>query len=340
MKDQDTQYLEINKLEANPRLNRLLPRELACRYNALPVAGDGHNITVAMANPNDRIAREGVIGFLGASACVVRADIQVIEGLLDAFWKKESTSSLELLYWTHSQVFSDQVGAYASMLANMLGAHINQFETSKTSDEAVAEFLSELEQINANLVILGEVEQSILERLIERHPDDKQARQLPTSILVFRQPCWPIKNILLVLRSDAINETAVDWCICLACSSGARVTILPLILPVEVTNDQNPLMCSCADTYLSVDSPQGVKLRSVAQRLVNSEISGTMRLRQESPTWQIRFELLENDYDLVIIDYEPPERLWHWILAEIVNPLFCWTDKPVLITKPFTRQVI
>jgi nucleotide-binding universal stress UspA family protein len=331
MKNQDT-YLEINRLETNPKLAGLLPRELAFHYHALPVAEDGERITVAMAEPNDKAAREAIMGVLGSSACVVRADAQIIDGILAEFWKKASNPSLELLYCVPTRAFADQVEAYASNLADLLGAHISQFETSKTGHEAYRALTAEIEHIKADIVVLGEFEQSFLKELIEGPPENKLADQLPTLLLVVRQPRWPLKNILLIIRNDGIDETALDWAVWLARPSGAAVTILPLTIPVPTKYDQDPRLSFSIDTLLTSDSKLGKKLRSVAQRLVNSEIKGTLRLRQESPTWQIRFELLENDYDLVVIDCEPSNRLWHWILDELVNPLLSWTDRPVLFT--------
>ena len=334
MRNREKQYLEFNKLETIPRLARLLPPDLASRYHALPVAEDGARVTVAMADPDDKEAREAILAVLGPSVCVVRADAQVIDRLIAEFWEKASNRALELLLWVPTKSIATEVESYADHLAALLGAHLNQFETSCTGNEAYRALTSEIEHIKADIVVLGEFEQSILERLIEGPPQNKLADQLPTSLLVVRQPRWPIKNILLILRNETIDETAVDWTVCLARPSGADVTILPLTIPVPAMYDQRPRMRCSIDTILTSDTKLGKKLRLVAQRLVNSEINGTLRLRQEPPTWQIRFELLENDYDLVVIDCEPPDKLWHWILGELVNPLLSWTDRPVLVTKP------
>ena len=338
MINRETQYLDFNRLEAISRLAGLLPPDLACRYHALPVAEDGERITVAMADPGDKDAREAIMAVLGPSACFVRADAQVIDSLLAKFWEKASSPTSELLLWASTRAFADEIEAYAEDLATLLGAHLSRFETPKTGNEAYRVLASEVKRTKADIVILGSNEQTTLNRLLEVRPEYTLADRLSTSLLVVRQPCWPIINVLLVLRNEGKEETAVDWTVRFAQPSCADVTVLPLTIPAPAMCDQDPRLSYSIDTLLTSDSKLGKKLRFVAQRLVDSEINGTLRLREEPPIWQIRFELLEKDYDLIVIDCKPRNRLCRWMLGELVNPLLSRTDIPVLITKTGRSQ--
>ncbi len=338
MKNRETQYLDFNRLEAISKLAGLLPPDLACRYHALPVAEDGERITVAMADPGDKDAREAIMAVLGPSACFVRADAQVIDSLLAKFWEKASNPTSELLLWASTSAFADEIDAYAEDLATLLGAHLSRFETPKTGNEAYRVLASEVKRTKADIVILGSNEQTTLNRLLEVRPEYTLADRLSTSLLVVRQPCWPIINVLLVLRNEGKEETAVDWTVRFAQPSCADVTVLPLTIPAPAMCDQDPRLSYSIDTLLTSDSKLGKKLRFVAQRLVDSEINGTLRLREEPPIWQIRFELLEKDYDLIVIDCKPRNRLYRWVLGELVNPLLSRTDIPVLITKTGRSQ--
>ncbi|MBE9474041.1 MAG: hypothetical protein IMY85_04060, partial [Chloroflexi bacterium] len=231
MKNRETSYLDFNRLEAIPRLAALLPYDLACRYHALPVAEDGERITVAMADPDDKDAREAIMAVLGPSACVVRADAQVIDSLLAKFWEKASNPTSELLLWASTKAFADEIEVYAEELATLLGAHLSRFETLKTGNEAYRALTSEVKRTKADIVILGSNEQTTLNRLFEVRPEYTLVDRLPTSLLVVRQPCWPIKNVLLVLRNEEKDETAVDWTVRFAQPSCADVTVLPLTIP-------------------------------------------------------------------------------------------------------------
>ena len=87
-----TKYLEINALEADRRLADLLPFDIACRYHALPVAKDGEQITVAMADPYDKNAVDAVLAVMGPSTCIVRADAQFIDSALIELMEKDYRS--------------------------------------------------------------------------------------------------------------------------------------------------------------------------------------------------------------------------------------------------------
>lgn len=334
MKIQDTRYLEYNELETIPSIAGLLPRELASRYHALPIAADGTRITVAMANPDDIEARETINTIFGPTVCVVRAEADVIDKLLAEYYQEVSKSPPELLIWIPTKSIPKEVETYADQLANLMSAHLSRFESPNVDNQAYKALISETGHIHADVVILGELEVSVLERLIDGFPEYRLTDQLPSSLLVVRQPHWPLKHILLILRNGAMDESAVDWTVSLAHISGANVTILPLTLHLPDLDDLASPLRGSLDTILTSESTFGKKMRFAAQRLVNSEINGILRLRQEPPTWQIRFELLENEYDLIVINSEPHDELWHWILGELVNPLLSWTDRPVLITKP------
>lgn len=254
MKNRETSYLDFNRLEAIPRLTGLLPHDLACRYHALPVAEDGERITVAMADPDDKDAREAIMAVLGPSACVVRADAQVIDSLLAKFWEKASNPTSELLLWASTRAFADEIEVYAEDLATLLGAHLSRFETPKTGNEAYRALTSEVKRTKADIVILGSNEQTTLNRLLEVRPEYTLADRLPTSLLVVRQPCWPIINVLLVLRNEGKEETAVDWTVRFAQPSCADVTVLPLTIPAPAMCDQDPRLSYSIDTLLTSDS--------------------------------------------------------------------------------------
>lgn len=333
MKYQESQYLEFDNLEVIPRIAGLLPRELAIRYHALPVAEDGKQITVAMADPSDNEAREAIIAVLGPSTLIVRTNAQFIDKFLAEFWDQANNQPLELLLWLPRKSIITGIETYAEYVATLLGAHINHFETADIGDKAYKALVSEIENIKADIVVLGEWDQTIMERLIQVTPENNLSNQMPASLLVVRQPIHPIKNILLILRNDAVIHTSLNWTIGFARLSGAKVTVLPITIPLPAMYDHNSRMRCSIDSILSSNSKFGKNLRLVAQQLVDSEINGKLRIRQEAPTWQIHSELYEHKYDLVVIDSEPPNKLWQWIQVELVNALLNWSDKSVLIAK-------
>jgi hypothetical protein len=84
-----TQHLTLDNLAIIPRLVRRLPPALAFRFHALPLAEGNGYIMVAMADPDDAVARAAVAAALGTRLYVVRADPAAIDGLLSEVWPKE-----------------------------------------------------------------------------------------------------------------------------------------------------------------------------------------------------------------------------------------------------------
>jgi nucleotide-binding universal stress UspA family protein len=88
------------------------------------------------------------------------------------------------------------------------------------------------------------------------------------------------------------------------------------------------------DVLLSPNTPSGNYLRYVAQQLKHWQIDGNLHLRQGDPEWQIRDEVAEGNYDLVVIGAEPRGRFYRRLLGELVTPLLRWIDRPLLIARP------
>jgi hypothetical protein len=139
---------------------------------------------------------------------------------------------------------------------------------------------------------------------------------------------------LLILRNEASDESAIDWTVRIAQPSSAEVAILPLTFIPPAKNDQSPRNRSSIVTMLTTNCSLGKKLRLVAHRLVDSEITGTIVLRHEMPFRQISFEMIERNYDLVVIASELHNQRCSRVPEELIKRLLSCTERPVLITKP------
>lgn len=335
MKKQVHHYLELSRLEPDLQLARQLPPDLARRYHALPVAKDGERITVAMADPNDAIARDAVMTTFGKSTCIVQADLNTIDGLLEELWPDNLNHPLNFLAWAPPDSIGDEVRTYAQNLSTMLGARLNSFETPETGKGACRALIEETERARADMVIFRAPRQSMLSRLVDGGDDRALIDLLPVSSLLVFGIRWPIKNILFVLRNEDSDEVSLDWTLDLAKPCGALVTVLPMTIPVPaVYAHLQPEF----PTLLATDCRLGRKMRWVASRLVDRGIEGTLRLRNEPPNDQIRCEVLEGDYDLIVIAAEPQNRFRRQFYGDLVTPLAAWADRPLLIAKPRINQ--
>ncbi|MFN2215175.1 MAG: hypothetical protein ACK2UE_19050 [Anaerolineales bacterium] len=338
MKNRKTQYLELMDLETVPAIAGLLPSELACRYHALPLAEDGERITVALANPEDLEARQVIGGILGSAVCFVRADQDDIDRRLARFWEKEREKKGKYLLWISHDSAQTELFGYSDHFSSLFGASTNIFGTPEHGLNSCHVLYREVEKIEPDLVILSGLDFAHLNRMITCTATQELVKPLPGSMLIVRRARWPIKKILLGLRHDVENDIAVNWTVDIACASQAEVTILALTQPMPITLDDYFRTRCMIETALCIDTGIGRKLRRVAQHVVNAGVDGKIHFRQEPPAWQIRFELLENEYDLVILESGNPDKHWHSIIDEVIDPLFSWTELPVLITQPASGQ--
>ena len=268
---------------------------------------------------------------LGESTCIVKADANTINELLEELWPENPDHILNFLTWLPRDSTGAVRTTFAQNLSSLLGARISQFETTKTGREAFRDLLDEVKLSRSDLVIFCAQNQSIFNRLVGGWSENKMTEVLPVSSMLVHGFRWPIKKILLILRNDESDETALNWTLSLAKPCRAFVTVLPITVPVPVLYaDIQPDI----PTLMTTECPLGQRMRWISHRLADWEIEGTLRLRNEAPNEQIHCEAIEGDHDVIVIAAEPQNRLRRWILGDLIAPLLNWADRPLLIAKP------
>ncbi|MFN2152248.1 MAG: universal stress protein [Anaerolineales bacterium] len=325
--------LHVAKLCPNPRVANLLPSELVHRYHALPVAVDGERVTVAMAHPDDQDARQAIIATLGPTTCVIQADAQEIDRLIGALWPQNADPRLKILTWFPQGKGDEGIQAYAQSMAGLLAGELSSCEINLCRDGGILRQIAEaISQHQVDLLIFRSPDPPLLKRLLLEPAEQSFVEKLPTSLLIPYKPRWPIREILLVLHSLRSDQAALEWCIRLAGRNQAKVTILPLAAPAPGMFATLKARHNLSE-LLARDCPLGNQLRSAAQRLVDWQIEGKLRLRDEPVDQQVRCEVAEGNYDLVIFGAETHQAISRWVLGQLVNPLLSWADRPVLIAK-------
>jgi len=304
---------------------------VAFRYHVLPLAGDSDYITVAMAEPDDAIALAAVADALGTQPYVVHGDPEAIDELLAEIWPEESYHALRLLVYHQASPIADQVQAYAQCLADLLGGHLTDFQATAEGDATLDDLIKAAH--NYDLVILGEPDQTLIERLLAGAEDLKAAEKMPSSVLLAHQPRRPLHHILLIIRGQETDDVAVDWAVRLAQPSQANVTLLAVVSHTPATCDHVTRMQHGLAQWLATDTTLGRQMRRIAQHLVNWETRGTLRFRQGPAETQIQREVLEGDYDLIVIAADASTWWSRRLLGELVTPLLRWVDRPVLVAK-------
>ena len=327
-----TPYLFLDCIKTDPQLMRLLPPEVAHRYHALPVATDGSRITIAMAFPEDTAAATAVASAISAPVCLVQADPKEIDQRLAEIWPQNPAPRLRLLVWIPTAEIDPTLLLYAQAIADLLQADLKQVSLAWSGVKTLDALISEAAHFHPDMIILQIPIPPLMKRLTIDFAVNKLIDRHNTSILIVKNPRWPLQRILLAIRDGNLpNEAAVDWVIRLAHCSHAAVTVLPLLPPVPQM--YGSFIRYSLPSLLTSKDPLGEKMRRIARRLTTEEVDGAFKIRAGPPLEQLRNEVLDSNTDLVVLEAEPKNHMWRWLIGEVVNNLFVWFDRPLLITK-------
>lgn len=325
-----THSLILDELMPDPTVARRLSPAVAFRYHALPVAEDGGYITVAMADPNDSVAREAVEAALAARPWVVQGDAGSIDQLLSQLWPDPAENDGKVLVCAQPWPGGSELLAYAQYVGPLIHAEVSRWSRPSDVDALAAETALKC----YDLVILGAQDQSFVERLISGPAERKAADRISGSLLIARKPRWPIQRILLLLAQDEPSDAAVDWVVRLAQSADATVTILAVVPPVPAMYHGLSRMQQDLSTLLEANTELGRQMRHVARRLVDENVDAKLRLRQGRVDWEVQHEIIEADYELVVMTGDGRRRLGSRLSGGLVGSLLSKIDRPFLIATP------
>lgn len=221
--------------------------------------------------------------------------------------------------------------AYVRQLSTLLDAELAMppvhFELEETS-----RFVVSRAACAYDLIVLGDANPS---RLVEAGliPTflQQSVRADSPSLLVCRRPAWPVRHILLVIRGEITDLAAVEWSIRFATCAGSRITVLVTLPPAA----PRPVGAHCPlSEMLTTDTVPGQNLRKILRRLVETEVESVLKMKQGAVERQVRQELIDAHYDLVVVSAEPPGRLLGSHLGRLVESLLFWTIRPVFVARP------
>jgi hypothetical protein len=141
-----TPHLDLDCIQTDHQLMRLLPSEVAFQFHALPVATDGERITIAMASPEDLTASAAVASVIGTPISLVQADQEAIDQRLDEIWPEINTARLRLLVWTPILATETTRLPYVHALAEILNADLEQVDFPWKGTKSFSELSSAAER--------------------------------------------------------------------------------------------------------------------------------------------------------------------------------------------------
>lgn len=239
-----------------------------------------------------------------------------------------------LLLDTQVDSLAPEVQSYAAHLSHLLGASLDYTYSPGSTLNQPMTLANEI-TANYDLMIVTEPRQSRLSRFIFGPAINHTLEQTPTSLLIVRQPSCPLRQILLVIRSEEAHGQATAWAIRLAQASGAAITVLALIPQTSPMPSREARLQQDLAILFAHHTPLEQQMQHFSQQLQDAGLEASLRLRPGSPDRQIRAELSAQPYDLVITAAESKNWWLRRLLGESVEPVLRRANCPVLITKPY-----
>lgn len=185
---------------------------------------------------------------------------------------------------------------------------------------------------NTDLLIYEEPAQSRLKTWFCGPPACRMVSRWSTSIMVARQPRWPLRKVLLITRGLPQDYMATSWAAQLAPRAEAKVTVLAVQPSLSTANSQ-ALYGEGLSTWLRSDTALGQQLRCLVNALSPATGCPDLQFRGGSSGSQIREAVSETEPDLLVIASDPVEWWEQRIWGDLVAPLLRWADRPVLVAK-------
>jgi hypothetical protein len=303
--------LDLNSITIDPQLARQVPYALSRYYLALPLGRENGAVSVAMAYPENKKARQILGHLLQAKVVPLLASGQSIQQILERVHCPEQQVDHSILAWCGQPEWETAVTTAASALGHTFHTKV----TALTAPE------SDLRRT------LSQAAGGTYELSVCPLPDSKQLLsildQSVTPLFFVRGAHHPIRRILVVLRGFASDERALDWLTPLVSGQKAAVTLLPLanghILDLN--------------HYLHQDSSHRKHLERCLRRLEKEDAAVNLKFRQGDAVAQVVEETAGNDYDLLAIAAEADGSFVNQVITA-VDQHHAHNGRPIFVLKP------
>ncbi len=328
-----SQRLQLDGISLNVTLAKKLPPRLAFNYHVLPLAVEKNQVTVAMADPQNKFAVDAVRSALGANPYIVKSDQTWIDRLLFEVWPDYPNDDLHLILCTTRNNISNPFCDYANHIRTILkvpGSNIYTIVGAKGEFLSVIEGTCEL----VDLVMLEEIGSSRCIRSLVADKKYKSKQRMQPSVLVVREPRWPIEKILIILRCENRDHVATDWILKMALPSKAVVTMLVPLPPVPRMYQGLPEMSVDIPKILIGSSELGDHLRSIMARFEGHGVEVKLRILEGVTRYVIQQEVIEEEYDLIVVSAEHESWLKRRLMSSVADPVLDFARRPILVANP------
>jgi nucleotide-binding universal stress UspA family protein len=327
-----SQRLQLDGIPLNSSIAKKLPPRLAFGYHVVPLAIEKNRVTVAMADPENKFAVDAIKSALGVNTYIVKSDQTWIDRLLVEVWPEYQNNDLRILHCITSGNIPGSFSEYSKYIRKLFKIPASNIYTFVGDDAEIPIVVHDTSEV-IDLVILNEAEKSRHIHSMVTAKKLKPKQQMGPSILLARQPIWPIKKILLVLRNENRDHIAVDWILKMSLPKDAIVTILVPIPQVPRMYQGFPEMEIQIHSILRGNSALGELLRSIIARLESQGREVHLHILEGAVRNVIQQEVVEDDHDLIAIAAEPESWFIRRLMGSIIDLVLDYARRPIFIAK-------
>jgi hypothetical protein len=283
-------YLSLAEVELDIQLGRSLPRHLAYYHLALPVAEDENGVTVALAQPDNRTARQVIESALGHVIVPVQSQDDDIRSALDRIWEGVDSSHGGVWAWTDDASLRPALSAH---IERAISAAFPRLSVQTCDSHDPSAMVSDARSANAALVVAHSADPAVRSMLL---------RHAPTAIWLTRDLTSVPARIVCVLRGNIPDRQLLDWLPPLAAVRPAQTIALAAAEPAA-TASGSPLFSRFA-ALLSPDDPRGAHLADLRRAFTDLGVTGRLRVHEGTLGEVILAETAASSYDLLVMAAE------------------------------------
>jgi nucleotide-binding universal stress UspA family protein len=183
-----------------------------------------------------------------------------------------------------------------------------------------------------DLLVYWERKRAWWQRLLGWSSAPGVVAQSQASVLVLREPRWPLRRFLLIMRAHETDDFALNWVGRLARKHWSELFVLPIVPPVPVMQRHFSIPLQ-AEMLLAPGALSGAEIRRMDGLCARWGIPGTVLLHDGEPQRRIQWAAEASDCDLIVIGAEPFPWIQRRLFGELERPLLRRTDRPVLVAR-------
>jgi nucleotide-binding universal stress UspA family protein len=210
-----------------------------------------------------------------------------------------------------------------------------EFRSIGRRGRLVEELLTQMLEVEYDLVIVGYYARSFLEKAIWGSLAARIAHELPVSVLIVRDHRDWIDHVLIGISGGGFTSECAEWGGRIAAAFGARVTLLHAsqIPPLMYAGLEE--VVETLTEFLQTDTPEAHAVRQAVASLTELGVDADVELAHGLPEREL-LRLAQNlDSDLLVIGSSWAAQTVHRLfMRNIAEQVLIRTRRPVLVVRP------